>query len=88
MPIFGFKKDKKNKKVPKKASSMSNIYNDYGGTAKLQEVEEFEENQEICREQYRGLYDIICIYLMINKYLRLKHKIKLTSLDNLVSGFT
>ena len=37
---------------------MSNIYNDYGGgTAKLQEVEEFEENQEICREQYRGLYD-------------------------------
>ena len=56
MPIFGFKKDKKNKKVPKKASSMSNIYNDYGGTAKLQEVEEFEENQEVCREQYRGLY--------------------------------
>ena len=59
MPIFGFKKDKKNKNVPKKASSMSNIYNDYGGgTAKLQEVEEFEENQEICREQYRGLYDM------------------------------
>lgn len=56
MPIFGFKKDKKNKKVPKKASSMSNIYNDYGGTAKLQEVEEFEENQEVCREQYRGLH--------------------------------
>ena len=76
MPIFGFKKDKKNKKVPKKASSMSNIYNDYGGTAKLQEVEEFEENQEICREQYRGLY---VMYLLT--YLCLKNKIKITSLQ-------
>lgn len=82
MPIFGFKKDKKNKKVPKKASSMSNIYNDYGGTAKLQEVEEFEENQEICREQYRGLYD-----MYLSTYLCLKDKIKLISLDNLVLGF-
>ena len=74
MPIFGFKKDKKNKKVPKKASSMSNIYNDYGGTAKLQEVEEFEENQEICREQYRGM--------ILFTYLCLIDKIKLTSLDD------